>query len=247
MANYSRRGLHGRVVDELGMRIMRGALAPGQTIDPDALLHEFDVSRTVLREALKVLSAKGLVDARPRFGTFVTERSRWQLLDNDVMQWRSRDDPDPVLVLELGEVRQVIEPAAARMAAVRRTPEQLAAIERALDAMRASAEGAHGSLIEADLTFHSSVLSAAGNELLERFEVVLEPALHARDSLAFRQIESSSFLAQHSDVLDAIRNRDSDAAFATMKRLMDSAAEDTASILRAQGAQATLAPRPPAL
>lgn len=229
------------------MRVMRGELAPGQTIDPDALLHEFDVSRTVVREALKVLSAKGLVDARPRFGTFVTERSRWQLLDNDVMQWRSRDDPDPVLVLELGEVRQVIEPAAARMAAVRRTPEQLAAIERALNDMRASADGAHGSLIEADLAFHSAVLSAAGNELLARFEVVLEPALHARDSLAFRQIESTSFLTQHFDVCVAIRAQDPDAAFSTMKLLMDDAAEDTAAILRAQGAEATLAARPPAL
>jgi len=236
------------VVDELGMRIMRGQILPGQTIDPDALLREFDVSRTVMREALKVLSAKGLVDARPRLGTFVTERARWQLLDNDVMNWRSRDEPDAVLVLDLGEVRQIIEPAAARMAAVRRTEPQLGMIAAALESMRAMSGVDHALLIDADLAFHSAVLAAAGNELLERFEVVLEPALHARDSLAFRNVDDSDFLDEHALVHDAIAARDADRAFATMKALMDTAAEDTEAILRSDPAgRAALDGRPRAL
>lgn len=232
MTTFSRRGLHGQVVDQLGKRIMRGEIKSGETIDPDALLHDFQVSRTVMREAIKVLTAKGLVDARPRLGTFVTERSRWQLLDGDVMNWRSQDDPDPLLVLELGEVRQVIEPAAARMAAVRRSPEQLATIEAALHDLELSFDTTRAaSHVAADLAFHSAVLAASGNELLERFEVVLEPALHARDSLAYAHETTRDFLVHHRAVFQAIADQDADRARSTMQTLMDQAAQDTESIL----------------
>jgi DNA-binding FadR family transcriptional regulator len=216
------------------MRIMRGALKPGDTIDPDALLQDFQVSRTVMREAIKVLSAKGLVDARPRLGTYVTERSRWQLLDSDVMNWRSQDNPDPLLVLELGEVRQVIEPAAARMAAVRRTSEQLARIEAALHELESSFDATRVTPhVEADLAFHSAVLAASGNELLERFEVVLEPALHARDELAFVHETSRDFLTDHRAVFEAIAAQDPERARSTMQHLMDQAASDTEQIIAA--------------
>lgn len=232
MTTFSRRGLHGRVVNELGMRIMREELKPGDTLDPDALLHDFEVSRTVMREAIKVLSAKGLVDARPRLGTYVTDRSRWQLLDSDVMNWRSQDVPDPLLVLELGEVRQVIEPAAAQMAAVRRTDDQLARIETALLGLEATHDETRlASHVEADLAFHSAVLAASGNELLERFEVVLEPALHARDALAYAHETTRDFLVEHRAVFDAIAARDPALARSTMQRLMDQAASDTEAII----------------
>jgi len=219
------------------MRIMRGQLKPGDTIDPDALLADFQVSRTVMREAIKVLTAKGLVDARPRLGTYVTERSRWQLLDSDVMNWRSQGTPDPLLVLELGEVRQVLEPAAAQMAAVRRTPEQLARIEAALHELESSFdESSRGDSnatphIEADLIFHSSVLAASGNELLARFEVILEPALHARDSLAYAYETTRDFLHDHRAVFEAIAAQDPNAARARMQELMDNAARDTELII----------------
>ena len=103
---FSRRGLHGQLVDALGSRIVGGEIQPGETIDGEAIEAEFEVSRTVVREALKVLSAKGLIDARPRLGTFVRDRAYWNLLDADVMAWRGRaENPDSRLVLELGEVR----------------------------------------------------------------------------------------------------------------------------------------------
>lgn len=214
---------------------MRGELKPGDTIDPDALLQDFQVSRTVMREAIKVLTTKGLIDARPRLGTYVTERTRWQLLDGDVMNWRSQDDPDPLLVVELGEVRQIIEPAAAQMAAVRRTDEQLAAIEAALRELEASTDHTSAtSHVEADLAFHSAVLAASGNELLERFEVVLQPALHARDSLAFGKETTREFLVYHRDVFDAIAARDPEAARITMRKLMDQAAQDTEAIIESE-------------
>lgn len=248
MTTFSRRGLHGQVVNELGARIMRGDIQPGETIDLDALLHDFEVSRTVIREAIKVLTAKGLVDARTRFGTYVTDRSRWQLLDNDVMVWRSQDRPDPLLVLELGEVRQIIEPAAARMAAVRRSEEQLAVIGTALRDLESSFRVEGGSHVEADLRFHRAVLAAAGNELLERFEVVLEPALHARDSLANLHETTTEFLDQHRAVFEAIAAQLPGDARDRMQLLMDQAARDTETFLAGDNqGQQTLDSRPRAL
>lgn len=221
---------------------MRGEIKPGEIIDPDALLDDFQVSRTVMREAIKVLSAKGLVDARPRLGTYVTERSRWQLLDGDVMTWRSQDEPDPLLVLELGEVRQIIEPAAARMAAVRRSEDELSAIERALEELESSSGQAQvASHVRADIAFHTAVLVASGNELLERFEVVLEPALHARDALAYAHSTTRDFLDQHRAVFDAIADSDPERARSAMQFLMDQAAHDTETILSAQEAGRAIA------
>ncbi|WP_341953579.1 FadR/GntR family transcriptional regulator [Salinibacterium sp. TMP30] len=232
MTTFSRRGLHGHVVDVLGRRIMRGELVSGEIIDPDALLTEFRVSRTVLREALKVLTTKGLVDARPRLGTYITERERWQLLDSDVMTWRSEGVPDALLVLELSEVRQVLEPAAARLAAVRRSEEQCDQIQAAMTALAATFESTEvDSHVKADLAFHRAVLAASGNELLARFEVVLEPALHARNELAFAHETTTQFLVEHQAVLEAIVAQDADRAFAAMHILMTESARDSEAIV----------------
>ena len=211
---------------------MTGVLVPGDPLDPEALEREFGVSRTVVRESLKVLTAKGLVDARPRRGTFVTQREAWQLLDADVIAWRSGDSPDPLLVIELGEVREVIEPAAARMAAARRTEDQRAALEAALERLEATGEdvAAHAA---ADVQFHRAVLLAAGNELLQRFEVLLEPALHARDTLAFRHERDVSYLQRHRAVYEAIAERDADRAFAEMDQMMRQATADSRRVLAA--------------
>src|SRR5690606_1899389 len=122
--------------------------------------------------------------ARPRLGTYVTDRSNWNLFDGDVMGWRTTGVPDSMLVRELGEVRCIIEPAASRLAAARSSAEDVAAISDAVGMMRAA--GTDGAaMIEADLVFHRAILAAAGNELLKRFEIVLEPALNARHTLAF--------------------------------------------------------------
>lgn len=210
---------------------MRGQLEPGTLIEPDALLQELDVSRTVLREALKVLTSKGLIDARPRLGTHVTERSRWQLLDPDVMRWRATDEPDPRLVTELGEVRQIIEPAAARMAALNRTEAELARIRQAYDELVATAEQSTLA-VHADAAFHNAILVASGNELLERFEVILEPALHARDRIAFEHRRDDEFLECHRLVLEAIANQDAEAAYSSMSELTSLAMRDAAESLR---------------
>lgn len=235
VGTYGGRGIHGQVVDALGARILSGALSPGDVVDPDAVLREFGVSRTVVREALKVLTAKGLVDARPRTGTFITDRSRWQLLDADVMAWRTRGSVDALLLLELGEVRQVLEPPAARMAASRRTDQQVAALDDALDRMTDHAASDHEALIQADLDFHRGILVAAGNELLQRFEVILEPALKARDALLHGRPADQTFLDAHRAIRDAIAEGDAEAAYEMMTQMMTRAAADVRDVLEAEG------------
>ena len=93
MAKFSRRGLHGQLADTIGRRILSGELAEGQILDVEKFESDFNVSRTVVREATKVLSAKGLLDARPRVGTYVRPRASWNLLDSDVMVWRAEKSP----------------------------------------------------------------------------------------------------------------------------------------------------------
>lgn len=226
---YSRRGLHGRTVEILGRRIIDGELPPGQLIEPEHLIDELSVSRTVVREAIKVLTSKGLLDARPRSGTFVLARTQWNLLDADVMRWRNASSPDARLMVELEEVRMVIDPWGARAAAERRTPEGLQLIDEAFERMRSATTPESRAL--ADIGFHQAVLRAAGNELLERLEAVLEPALRARDELALSHSHADEdyrhALDAHGAVLERIRDRDPDGAFALMSDLIQFAIKDT--------------------
>src|SRR6201991_4290867 len=133
MQQYVARGVHGQTVEVLAQRILTGQLAEGATLDMIALQSEFDVSLTVLREALRVLAAKGMVDARPKRGTFVRPRSDWSLLDGDVLRWQFARSPGPGLFDDLHELRSIVEPGAARLAARRATDEDLAALDDALD------------------------------------------------------------------------------------------------------------------
>jgi DNA-binding FadR family transcriptional regulator len=231
MNTYARRGIHGHVVNELGLSITRGLLKTGTVIDPNELVRSFGVSRTVIREALKVLATKGLVDARPKRGTFITERSQWQLLDGDVIRWRSGKEPDPLLLVELGEVRLAIEPLAARMAATRRTDEHLEAMAAALSLMADARPENRDAIVSADVSFHSALLRAAGNELLERFEVLLEPALEARDALAHSHSDDVAFFGLHQLVFEAIRDFKPDVAQGVMTEMMTLAIRDAEQAL----------------
>jgi GntR family transcriptional regulator, galactonate operon transcriptional repressor len=230
MVPFTRRGLHGQVVDLLGEQIVTGSVASGTVIDIEQLTTEMDVSRTVIREAMKVLSAKGLVDARPRTGTYVLPRDRWNLLDADVIRWRNRGAPDARLMVELGEVRQIIEPWGARLAAQRRTGDDIVELEQAYEELETCVdEDLHAA---ADVRFHRGVLTAAHNEVLLRLEIVLEPALAARDQFAFRHVHTRAFLEAHRRVLTSIRDARSDDAFVAMTELLEEAAEFMGTNLR---------------
>jgi len=228
MASYPGRGRHGEVVHALGLRMVRGDYPPGEAIDIDALESEFSVSKSVVREALRVLSAKGLLDSRQRFGTFVRNRSNWNLLDGDVMMWRREAHQDhDMLLVDLGELRDVFEPAAARLAASRRTASDLEALEDALK--RLGQAGRNPSEIAAaDIDFHVGILTATHNELFARLDVIIVHAVGARDRIlhlpggpAWRDP-----VPDHHDVLDAVRRGNARDALRTMTFLIRESESD---------------------
>lgn len=216
---YQGRGLHGEVVELLGRRILSGEIGDGETLDISGLEQELDISRTVLREALKVLKSKGLVDARTKRGTFVQPRTEWLLLDSDVVRWQFEGRDDRQFLDDLSEMRGIIEPASARLAALRRTDEDLAALEQALEQMAAASRG-EGDAIEADVAFHRAMLAATHNELLVRMEVVLETGLTARDRLVHGAVQDDDPTPAHAAVLDAVRDSDPEAAGAAASALL---------------------------
>ncbi|MFC9428248.1 FadR/GntR family transcriptional regulator [Streptomyces sp. NPDC056987] len=242
MAPYARRGVHGRTVETLARRVLGGEIPEGATLDLAALRRELDVSLTALRESLKVLAAKGMVDARQKRGTFVRPRADWHLLDADVLRWRlaagAGTPADLALLRDLGEVRVIVEPAAARLAAERRTEADLAVLETALAAMAASPGGAGdpegpARAVAADLAFHRGLLAAAHNELLERMEVVIEPGLAHRDTIVHSSPHPVDPVPSHRAVLDAVRARDRDAAERAMRALLDQSVRDLDRVGRA--------------
>ncbi len=158
--------LHQSIARTLGMAIVSGAYQPGDSLEGEIEQSlAMGVSRTPYREAIRILTAKGMLESRPKSGTRVTARSRWNLLDPDVLAWTFSGEPDPGFVKGLFELRGVIEPAAAGFAARRRSEAQLAAMQTALNQMAdrgLSTEAGQA----ADQEFHRLILESAGNEVL---------------------------------------------------------------------------------
>ncbi len=221
---YPRRNLHGQIVHTIGRQILRGELRPG---DPIPLPHDLPASRTALREAIKVLEAKGLVEARPKTGTRVRSREAWNLLDPDVLAWRQDGAPPVRFVRSVTELRGIIEPAAAALAATRARAHDLAAIERAWHDMEAAVPldrpmDVHA-FVGADTRFHTAILQAAGNDILEQLAHVVSVALRASFEITSRIPGSArATLPRHRAVLDAIRSGRALAASAAMRRLIKS-------------------------
>jgi DNA-binding FadR family transcriptional regulator len=229
MQQYVARGVHGQTVELLAQRILTGQLAPGATLDIVAMQSEFDVSLTVLREALRVLAAKGMVDARPKRGTFVRPRSDWSLLDADVLRWQFARQARPGLFDDLHELRSIVEPGAASLAAARATENDLVALDEALAAMAAAGPDP-AAAVAADLAFHRALLAATHNELVLRMEVLIETGLAERDRMVHGAAGPSDPVPSHRAVVEAIRAHDPRAAAEAMGRLLDQAIQDVAKL-----------------
>lgn len=227
---YPRRGLHGEVVYTIGRRIVSGELKPGDPLPPeDELTADFDASRTVLREAVRVLAAKGLVEARPKTGTRVRPREEWNVLDPDVLSWRVGATPDPQLYAEMTEVRLAIEPIATRLAATRMTDDELTAVEEAYLAMEEGVTD-QAAYLAADLQFHDRILGGCHNEFLTHLGVVLRAVLQNTFELTTRPRSSRKrALPLHRAIYDGLAARDEDRAEAAARLLI---ADTTADIRR---------------
>jgi DNA-binding FadR family transcriptional regulator len=221
--------LHGTIARDLGVRIVSGRIPPGSMLDGEIEASErLKVSRTAYREAVRILAAKGMVESRPKFGTRISEAWRWHLLDPDVISWIfSADQPDERLLEALFELRTIIEPGAAALAAARRTEAQLQALRRALDRMaEKSLAGAAGQ--EADREFHSLLLEASGNAFLASFTSGV--AAGVAWTTIYKQRKSPLTrdpIPDHKKVYEAVAKRDPKAARAAMTRLIRLALLDT--------------------
>lgn len=226
---YTGRKLHGQVVQELGRRVVGGHYPADKVLPNEELLcQELAVSRTALREAVKVLAAKGLLEARPRIGTRVRTKDQWNLLDPDILAWRCATGVDADFLRHLTELREIIEPSAAALAATSRSPEQLEAIAQALRTMETATSIAQW--VQADLEFHTAVLKATNNPLLMPLAAIIGSALEsllgvtARTSDNFKQA-----LPDHQKVFDAIRLQEPQNALHRMAGMLS----DTRSLIRA--------------
>ena len=205
---------------ELGLRIVGGTLPPGCSLpNEDELSAELGVSRTVVREAVKALLAKGLVEVRPRTGTRVRPRRSWHLLDPDVIAWQFESIEGTTQDLrELREIRATIEPSAARLAAVRRTDDELAAIDAHCRRMEAAlAEPLALEAAEAD--FHTAVVDAAHNALLSHMNAVIRVAL---DATGATSDPGPVAMTLRRAVADAIRRGDPAESERAMRTLLES-------------------------
>jgi GntR family transcriptional regulator, galactonate operon transcriptional repressor len=229
MQQYVARGVHGQTVEVLAQRILTGQLAEGATLDMMALQTEFDVSLTALREALRVLAAKGMVDARPKRGTFVRPRADWSLLDGDVLRWQFARQTRPRLFEDLHELRSIVEPGAASLAATRAGDDDLAALDAALHGMDAAGADP-AAAVAADLAFHRALLAATHNELVLRMEVLIETGLAERDRMVHGAAGPRDPVPSHRAVVEAIRRHDPAGAARAMGRLLEQAIEDVAKL-----------------
>jgi GntR family transcriptional regulator, galactonate operon transcriptional repressor len=217
-------GIHAGVVQGIGRRIVRGELAAGEILpEQGELSRQLGVSRTVVREATKVLAAKGLVESRSKRGTVILPRSEWRLLDPDVLAWLTEAGLDPEFLRSMFEVRRIIEPAAVRLAAERATPGELAAIQSTFEAMAKAKD--QTAYLDADIGYHAMLVAATHNDHLVQLVAAFGPALQAGLREATRHgwdwpdfLEYS--IGPHREVLDAVMAHDPDRAGDAMERLV---------------------------
>lgn len=231
------KGLHGRVIHDLGQAILSGEFAPGSTLPgQEECCARLGVSRTVLREALRVLAAKGLVDARPKAGTFVLPRENWNFLDPDILEWRLRSDERDAVLEQLYELRHMVEPTAAFLAASRAKLHDFRRMGEAFDAM-AAAGRTHDS-IESDLAFHRAIIEASGNDLFASLGRVVESALVISFRIGADNPDGTEHsLAMHKAILDAIVDRNGTEARVAMRKLIDYSKGTVARVSEAKGAE----------
>ena len=209
------------IVEALGGAIVAGEYSEANPLPNEgALAQKFGVSRPILREAVKMLTSKGLVAARPRHGTWVTAESEWNFLDPDVLNWLLGRAYSPELLIQFTELRMAIEPQAAALAAKRATAEARAGISAALARMMSADQGLDDPLAS-DIAFHHSVLLATHNRFYSEMTDFIDAALRLsiRRTNSFKGVAMASVL-EHKRVADAILDGDTQAAAEAMRGLL---------------------------
>jgi len=225
--------LHGALAHKLGVDILSGVYPPGRI-----LLNEvesssaLDISRSAYREAIRILAAKGMVESRPKTGTRVTEKTRWNILDPEVLRWMFETEPTESFILDLFELRLITEPAAAALAAQRRTDEQLRVMDEALTVMAAETLATEAGR-QADLDFHDTLMQATGNEALASLSSSISAAVawSTRYKQRLKALERDP-VPDHRAVYEAIARADASDARWCMESLVRLALHDTQASMK---------------
>jgi DNA-binding FadR family transcriptional regulator len=220
--------LHGSIARDLGALIVSGRYRPGHVLDGEIESSEqLRVSRTAYREAVRILSAKGLVESRPRVGTRVSPQVQWHLRDPDVLSWIFSGDPDPSVLHGLFELRAIVEPPAAALAATRRTQKHLDTMRRALDVMSKVSLNCEPGRI-ADQEFHAALLNASGNPFIVSLTNGVTAAVEALTEFKQRTTPlKRDPVPDHERVYDAIAAKDAERSRRAMEELIRLAIIDT--------------------
>lgn len=226
------KNVHGNTVDHLGEAIVAGRYGPGSSIPPEPLLcEELGVSRTVVREAVKSLVAKGLVSTGPKVGTRVLTSDQWNWFDPDVVIWQSKAGLTREFLRDLQDLRRVVEPAAVRMAAERATAADIAEIEAAYAGMY-SAVHEGGDYVKYDLRFHQGLLRACHNRMIVQMSKALGALLRTSFEISTTRTDGpKNSLPLHRAVLDAVIARQPAKAERAILVLIDGARDDIEEVL----------------
>lgn len=209
------------IVHDLGTAIVTGKYSERNPFPVEAdLCKQYGASRSVLREAVKMLTAKGLLGARPRQGTWVEPEESWNLLDQDVLSWLLERKFSPALLIEFTEIRLAVEPGAAALAADVGTPAAKNAVRVALERMFAAEHGDDDPL-ESDIAFHVAVLRASGNRFYSQLRELTATALRfsIRTTNRYKGVRLAS-VADHKKISDAIMAGNPKAAHEAMRKLI---------------------------
>jgi DNA-binding FadR family transcriptional regulator len=208
------------LVQRLGSSIVRGELPPGKSLPIEAELgRKFGASRTVMREAVKILSTKGLIGQRPRVGTFVHPEEKWDLLDAEVLTWILDRHFSHSLVREFLEVRVGIEPAAAALAAVNATDADIELLKQKLEKMKGAMDG-HFDPVAADIAFHATILEITHNRFYQQLTPIVETALRFSIRLTNQAKGASADYHAHEKIYRAIKAGNADAASRSCRDLV---------------------------
>lgn len=226
------KNVHGNTVDHLGAAILAGRYPPGTSIPPEPLLcEELGVSRTVVREAIKSLIAKGLVSSGPKVGTRVLPPAQWNWFDPDVIIWQSRAGLTADFLRDLQDLRRIVEPAAVRLAAERATPQDITELEAAFAGIRQTVEEG-GDYVSFDLRFHQGLLRASGNRMLVQMSKALGALLRTSFEISTSRKDGPRLsLPLHRALLDAVIAHDPARAEQAAVVLIDAAREDIEAVL----------------
>ena len=232
------RNIHAYLSNALGREIVSGVYPPGSLLPSESEMRaRFSVSRTALREAYSVLAAKALIVARPRVGTRVRPKTDWNMLDPDVLGWHLQAVPTEDFVDDLYALRQIVEPAAAALAASARSPATIDRIATAYADMERFKDGA-GDLIAADLQFHLAILEATGNHFIGALGSLIHTALLGTFKLSWEgaaRIQDDR-LCQHRAIFEAIRDGSPERARERMNDLLRDSINDVREFLHRRDA-----------